>query len=146
MITWACCAFAALMSLLLVAVLAADADGLLAEMHRQNPALADQGVSDGTLRSASWVTAIVCLLWSVASGLFAVLAFQRRRWAAIALIVSAGVVGLLCLAGSLVSPPLAVPGILAVATAGLLLQPSSQRWLNHRDGSGRKTRTVRPSA
>ncbi len=132
-ITWACCAFAALMSLLLVAVLAADADGLLAEMHRQNPALADQGVSDGTLRSASWMTAIVCLLWSLASGLFAVLAFQRRRWAAIALVVSAGVVGLLCLAGALVSPPLAVPGILAVATAALLLQPSAQRWLKHRD-------------
>ena len=132
-ITWACCAFAALMSLLLVAVLAADADGLLAEMHRQNPALADQGVSDGTLRSASWVTAIVCLLWAVASGLFAVLAFQRRRWAAIALVVSAGVVGLLCLAGSLVSPPLAVPGMLAVATVALLLQPSAQRWLRHRD-------------
>ena len=93
MITWVCCAFTALLSLLLVAVLAVDADGLFAEMHRQNPDLSDQGVSDATLQSATWVTAIVCLVWAVVSGLLAVLAFQRMRWAAIALVVSAGVVG-----------------------------------------------------
>ena len=64
-ITWACCALAALMSLLLVGVLTADPEGLIAEMHRQNPTLVDQGVSDGALRSASWVTAVVCLVWAV---------------------------------------------------------------------------------
>jgi hypothetical protein len=131
-LTWACCALAALLSVLLVAVLVADADGLFAEMHRQNPEL-DQGVSDATLRSATWATAIVCLVWSVLSSVFAVLAFLRKRWAAIALIVSAGAVGVFCLAGSLVSPPLALPGLLAAATAGLLLQPSVQRWLVRRD-------------
>jgi hypothetical protein len=131
-LTWACCALAALLSVLLVAVLVADADGLFAEMHRQNPEL-DQGVSDATLRSATWATAIVCLVWSVLSSVFAVLAFLRKRWAAIALIVSAGSVGVFCLAGSLVSPPLAVPGLLAAATAGLVLQPSVQRWLSRRD-------------
>jgi hypothetical protein len=134
-ITWVCCGFAALMSLLLVGVLAADADGLLAEMHRQNPSIADQGVSDGALQSASWATGIVCLVWAIASGLLAVLTFRRRRWAAIALVVSAAAVALFCLAGSLLSPPLVVPGILAVATAGLLLQSSAQRWLNRRDES-----------
>ena len=132
-LTWVCCAFTALLSILLVAVLAADADALFAEMHRQNPDLANQGVSDATLQSATWVTAIVCLVWACVSGIFAVLAFNRMRWAAIALIVSAGVVGLFCLAGSLVSPPLALPGILAAATAGLLLQPSAQHWLSRRD-------------
>jgi hypothetical protein len=134
-ITWVCCALTALLSLLLVAVLAADADALFAEMHRQNPDLADQGVSDATLQSATWVTAIVCLVWAAVSSALAVLAFNRMRWAAIALIVSAGAVALLCLAGSLVSPPLALPGILAAATVGLLLQPSVQRWLGRRDAS-----------
>ena len=86
------------MSLLLVGVLTADPEGLIAEMHRQNPTLVDQGVSDGALRSASWVTAVVCLVWAVASGLLAVLAFQRRRWAAIGLVISAAIVGLFCLA------------------------------------------------
>jgi hypothetical protein len=135
-ITWACCALAALMSLLLVGVLTADPEGLIAEMHRQNPTLVDQGVSDGTLRSASWVTAVVCLVWAVASGLLAVLAFLRRRWAAIGLVISAAIVGLFCLVGSLVSPPLVVPGLLAAATVALLLQPSAQRWLGRRDVPG----------
>jgi hypothetical protein len=135
-ITWACCALAALMSVLLVGVLIADPEGLITEMHRQNPTLVDQGVSDGALRSASWVTAVVCLVWAVASGLLAVLAFQRRRWAAIGLAVSAAVVGLLCLVGSLLSPPLVVPGLLAAATVALLLQSSAQRWLGRRDVRG----------
>jgi hypothetical protein len=132
-LTWVCCALAALLSVLLVAVLVADADELFAEMHRQNPELAGQGVTDATLRSATWVTAVVCLFWSLASSALAVLAFVRKRWAAIALIVSAGAVAMLCLAGSLVSPPLAIPGLLAAATAGLLLQPSVQRWLIRRE-------------
>lgn len=132
-ITWVCCAFTALLSILLVAVLAVDADGLFAEMQRQNPDLSDQSVSDATLRSATWTTAIVCLVWALVSGVLAVLAFQRMRWAAVALVVSAGVVALVCLAGSLLSPPLVVPGVLAAVTAGLLLQPSAQRWLARRE-------------
>jgi hypothetical protein len=132
-LTWACCALTALLSILLVAVLTADADALFAEMHRQNPDLADQGVSDATLQSATWIMAITCLLWAAVSSVLAVLAFNRVRWAAIALIVSAGVVALFCLAGSLVSPPLALPGLFAAATLGLLLQPSAQRWLARRD-------------
>jgi hypothetical protein len=135
-ITWASCALAALMSLLLVGVLTADPDGLIAEMHRQNPTLVDQGVSDAALRSASWVTAVVCLVWAVASGLLAVLAFQRRRWAAIGLVISAAIVGLLCLVGALLSPPLVVPGLLAATTVTLLLQSPAQRWLRQRDVPG----------
>ena len=73
-------------------------------MHRQNPTLVDQGVSDGALRSASWLTAVVCLVWALVSGLLAVLAFQRRRWAAIGLAISAAIVGLFCLVGSLSRP------------------------------------------
>jgi len=135
-ITWACCALAALMSLLLVGVLTADPEGLIAEMHRQNATLVDQGVSDGALRSASWVIAVVCLVWAVVSGLLAVLAFQRRRWAAIGLVISAAIVGLFCLVGSFLSPPLVIPGLLAAATVALLLQSSAQRWLGWRDVPG----------
>jgi ABC-type siderophore export system fused ATPase/permease subunit len=128
-ITWTCCAFTALMSLLLVGVLVADADALFAEMYRQNPSLADDGLSDATLKSMTWTIAIVCLLWAVLSSGLAVLAFQRVRWAATSLVVSAGLVALVCLAGSLVSPVLAVPGVLAAVVAVLLLQSGSQRWL-----------------
>jgi hypothetical protein len=133
-ITWACCALSVLLSVLLIAVLAVDTEGLFAEMHRQNPDLADQGVSDATLRSATWATAVVMLGWATLSAVLAVLTFRRRRWAAIALAVSAGGVALLCLGGSLLSPPLVVPGVLAAVTAVLLLQPSAQRWLSRREG------------
>jgi hypothetical protein len=135
-ITWICCALTVFLAVLLVAVLVTDAEGLFAEMHRQNPDLADQGVSDATLRTATWVTAVVCLVWAVASSALALMAFLRKRWAAIGLVVSAAGVALFCLAGSLVSPPLALPGVLAAATVGLLLQPSVQRWLSRRESRG----------
>ena len=129
-VTWACCAFTALLSLLLVGVLVADADGLFAEMYRQNPSLADDGLSTATLKSMTWVIAIVCLLWALVSSGLAVLAFQRVRWAATSLVVSAGLVAVVCLGGSLVSPVLAAPGVLAAVVVVLLLQPGPQRWLS----------------
>ena len=129
-VTWACCALTALVAVLLVAVLAFDADGLFAEMHRQNPTLADQGISDATLESATWVSGVVCLLWSLVSGALAVGAFRRVRWAVVALIVSAGLVAVLCLGGSLLSPVLVVPGVLAALVGVLLLQPAVHRWLD----------------
>jgi hypothetical protein len=135
-ITWFCCALTAILSVALVAALVTDADGLFVEMQRRNPDLGDQGVSDVTLESVTWTIAIGCLLWASASGVLAVLTFNRMRWAALALVVSAGTVALLCLAGSVVSPPLAVPGVLAAVTAVLLLQPSSQRWLARRGTPG----------
>ena len=50
---------------------------------------------------------------------------------------SAGLVAVMCLGGSLVSPVLAVPGILAAATAVLLLQTRSHRWFTHREQPSR---------
>lgn len=136
-ITWASCALTALLSLTLVAALASDAEGLLDEMKSRNPELMEQGVAESTLESLTWTIGITLLVWALASGILAVLAFNRRRWAAISLVVSAGLVALFCLAGSLVSPPLVVPGVLAAATAVLLLQPASQRWLSRRDTTRR---------
>jgi hypothetical protein len=133
-LTWVCCAFVALVSVLLMAVLAADADGLFAEMHRQNPTLADQGISDSTLETATWITGGVCLVWSLVAAGLAVLTFLRVRWAGIALIVSATVVALLCLAGSLVSPALVVPGVLAAVVGVLLLRPGAHQWFERRPG------------
>jgi hypothetical protein len=128
-ITWVCCALTALLSLTLITALVTDADGLFAELQRRNPELAEQGVSASTLESLTWTIAIGCLVWALASGVLAVLAFNRMRWAAVSLVASAGVVAVFCIAGSVVSPPLVVPGVLAAAAAVLLLQPSSQRWL-----------------
>jgi hypothetical protein len=130
-ITWVCCCTALLFGLLLMAVLVADADGLLEELHRQNPQLA-QDASDATIRAAAWSVAVVVVVWSLLSGILAVLAFRRVRWAAYALVASAGTVAVVCLAGSLASPALAVPGVLAAAAAVLLLQSRAHRWLARR--------------
>jgi hypothetical protein len=135
-ITWVCCSLASVIGVLLLAVLAVDTDGLFAELHRQNPQLG-QDVSDATLETVTWATAIVCVVWSLTSSGLAVLAFRRVRWAAYGLIVSAGLVAALCLAGSVASPVLAVPGVLAAAVAGLLLQGRAHRWLATREEPGR---------
>lgn len=135
-ITWVCCGFAALVALLLIGVLAVDADGLFAELHRQNPSLADQGVSDATLEAATWVTAVALLLWALVSSVLAVFVFRRARWAVVALIVSAGLVAMVCLVGSLASPALALPGVLAAVTGALLLRSSVHRWLDRRRDAG----------
>ena len=131
-ITWTCCALTSVIGVLLLAVLAVDTDGLFAELHRQNPQLG-QDVSDAMLETVTWATAIVCVVWSMISSGLAVLAFRRVRWAAYGLIVSAGLVGLLCLAGSVASPVLVVPGVLAAAAAVLLLQGRAHRWFATRD-------------
>ena len=122
-VTWATCALAALFAILMVAVLAADPEGLAAEMHRQNPSLADEGITDATLRTVAWVVGLGSLAWALVSSVLAVLAFQGVRWARVALVVSAGTVAIACLAGSLISPVLAAPGVLAALTAVLLLRP-----------------------
>ncbi len=131
-ITWACCAAAAMFGLLLLMVLAVDPAGLFTELHRQNPELS-RDVSDSMLESTAWVSGIVSVLWSVVSAGLAVLVFRRVRWAAYGLIASAGLVAVLCLAASLVSPVLVLPGVLAAAAAVLLLQGRAHRWLSGRE-------------
>ena len=131
-ITWVCCALASVIGVLLLAVLVVDTDGLFTELHRQNPQLGED-VSDALLETVTWATAIVCVVWSLTSSGLAVLAFRRVRWAAYGLVVSAGLVAVLCLAGSVASPVLVVPGVLAAASAVLLLQGRAHRWFTHEE-------------
>ena len=131
-ITWVCCALASVIGVLVLAVLAVDADGLFTELHRQNPQIGED-VSDAMLETVTWVTAIVCVVWSLTSSGLAVLAFRRVRWAAYGLVASAGLVAVLCLAGSVASPVLAVPGVLAATAAVLLLQGRAHHWFTTRD-------------
>jgi hypothetical protein len=130
-ITWSCCAVAALFGVLLVMVMAVDADGLLAELHRQNPQLA-RDMSDSTLRTTAWASGVVALVWPLVSSGLAILAFQRIRWAAYGLVASAGLVAVLCLGGAIVSPVLVVPGALAATAAVLLLRAPAHRWYTRR--------------
>jgi hypothetical protein len=138
-VTWACVltwvfsgAAFALLAVTLGVVLAAPGT-LLEEMHRQNPDLADQGLSDATLKATVYATSAVVMAWSAAAIVLAVLVWRRVRWAAIALAVSAGVAGALCLLTVIGSLLLLVPLASCAMTVALLLRTESRRWY----GAGR---------
>jgi hypothetical protein len=113
-------------------VLAAP-DAFLAELHRQNPDLASQGLTDTDLRVTTYVACGLIMGWSAAAAALAVLAWRRVRWAARGLAASAGVASLLCLlsvVGQLVA--MLVPLAACVATLALLLRPESLAWFRAR--------------
>ena len=128
LLTWVFSASAfALLALTFVVMLAAP-DTVIEAAHRQNPDLADQGVSDAMLRTTVYVTSVVVLLWSAGAIALGVLAWRRVRWAASALMASAAVAGGLCLLVVVSSFVLAVPLVACAATVLMLLRPEARSW------------------
>ena len=121
-VVWACvltCVFCGIVVAALgvtVLVMLASPDALFEELHRQNPDLADQGLTDGEIRTASLITAGVILPWCLAASGFAIQAFRRVRWGRRALLISAAVAGAVSLVGLFASPIMALPLIACVAT------------------------------
>ena len=101
---------------------------LLRKSHRQNPDLADQGVSDAVLRTTVYVTCAVGLTWSAAAVVLAVLAWRRVRWGAAGLLASAGAAGCFCLLVVVGSFVLLLPLIACGATVAFLIRPEARRW------------------
>jgi len=127
-LTWVFSAAAfALMALTFVVMLAAP-DSVIEAAHRQDPDLADQGVSDAMLRTTVYVTSVVVLLWSAGAIALGVLTWRRVRWAASALVASAAVAGGLCLLVVVSSFVLALPLVGCVATVLMLLRPEARSW------------------
>ena len=149
-VTWACVlawlSTAAVFGLLAVGlgyVLAAP-EAFLDELHRQNPDLASQGVTDSDLRITTYVACALIMAWSAAAAALAVLAWRRVGWAATGLAVSAGVASLLCLisvVGQLVV--MLVPLAVCAATVALLLRPESLAWFRARRAAGTRTGSLR---
>jgi hypothetical protein len=135
-VTWACvlawlstAAVFGLLGLVLVVMLASP-DALLDAAHRENPDLANQGMTDAELKTSTYVACAVVMAWSAAAAALALLTWRRVRWAATGLAVSAGLASLLCLlsvVGSLVV--MLVPLAVCAATVALLLRPESLAWL-----------------
>ena len=115
-LTWVFAGLGLLMLLATMALLSVDRDLLLDEMHRQNPEIARQGVSDGAIVTATYAVGTLLALWSVAALVVAAFAFAGHRWARVALLVcSAGSVVLLLL--SVVTGQLLLLLPLSAATA-----------------------------
>ena len=111
-----------------VLVMLASPNALFEELHRQNPDLADQGLTDGEIKAATFVSAAVFLPWSVAAAGFAIQAIRRVRWGRRALMLSAAVAGAVSLVGLLASAIMVLPLVAAVATVALLARPEVRAW------------------
>jgi hypothetical protein len=118
---------------LVLVVMVASPDALLEAAHRENPELANQGMTDAELRTSTYVACALAMAWSAAAAALALLAWRRVRWAAMGLAVSAGLASLLCLisvVGSLVV--MLVPLAACAVTLALLLRPESTAWFRAR--------------
>ena len=129
-LTWVFSGVAAFVMAISALVMAASPDLVFDELYRQNPDLADQGVTERTIQVATYVTATVTVLWAVAASVLAVLLVRRVRWARVALLASTGAAGFLCLlAAALGSLLLVVPMVACAATFTMLLQANVRAWL-----------------
>ena len=149
-VTWACVlawlSTAAVFGVLAVGlgwVLAAP-DAFVEELHRQNPDLAGEGLTDADLRITTYVACGLIMAWSAAAAALALLAWRRVPWAATALAVSAALASLLCLlsvVGALVV--MLVPLAACAATFALLLRPESLAWFR---AGGRRSAGAGPAS
>ena len=96
-VTWACLltwGFCAMTIVTLVAgslAVIADSSGVIDEARRQNPDLADAGMSDRALLIGVVLVIVALLAWSVLAIVVAWFVWKGREWARITLICSAGV-------------------------------------------------------
>jgi hypothetical protein len=134
-VVWACAltwVFGSLTALLLIAsvvVIAARPDLVFDEVHRQNPELAKQGVSDDLLATATYVMAGLVVVWCVSAIVLAVLVWRRVGWARIMLVVSASSCAALSLLGSVLGAFLLVfPLVAGVVALALLVRPDTRSW------------------
>jgi hypothetical protein len=135
-VTWACvlawlstAAVFGVLAMVVVVMIAAPGDFIDA-VHRANPDLADQGVTDADLKALTYAVSGLAMAWLAAAAALAALTWRRVRWAATGLAVSAGLASALCLlavVGAL-SPPFLVPLAACAATLALLLRPESMAW------------------
>ena len=127
-LTWICSAVVVLgLGATVLAMLLAP-DLLFDELHRQNPELAREGLSDGEIRTATYVSAAVFVPWCLVAAAIAVQALRRRRWARTALLVSAAAAGAVSLLGMVASPITLIPFVACVATVALLTRPEVRAW------------------
>ena len=128
-LTWSFTVPAVFLFAATIVAMVADPQQLVDELFRQNPDLADQGLSEATVRGVLYATSAGILAWSAAAIGVAVLAWRRVGWAAAVLRVSAGVAAALCVVGVVSSLVFAVPLAACAATLALLLRPESRAWL-----------------
>jgi hypothetical protein len=112
-----------------VVVMALSPDAMLEEVLRQQPELADQGVTKELLQTTTFVMGGIVMAWAAAAIVLAFLTLRRRRRAAHALMVSAAASAVLCVLGTFATLVLALPAFASVITLAVLRRPDVKAWL-----------------
>jgi hypothetical protein len=115
-LTWVLAGLTGGLYTLVVAAVAVDRGAVMNLLH-DNPSVRDAGLNDNALVALVVAVSAVLVLWCLAAGVLAVLAWRRQTWAWILLLVSTGAAAL---AGLLVLP-FAVAHVVGAATAFVLL-------------------------
>lgn len=137
-LAWACAltwVFAGLTALLMstsIALLAASPDVVFEELHKQDPRLADAGLTDAALRSATFAVGGVLVVWSLLAVVVAVLAFRRVRWARGVLLVSAVASAVCCLLASAGQLLMVLPLAASIVAVVMLVRPDVKAWFDRR--------------
>jgi hypothetical protein len=127
-LTWTFCGLAIFAMGLSVLVLLAAPDLVFDELHRQNPDLASEGMTDSAIKTATFVTAGVVLAWGGAAMFFAYQAFRGVPWGRLALLFSASSAAAVCVVGAVVNVLLALPLVACLVTVSLLMRPDVRAW------------------
>ena len=108
---------------------------LVKEVYESDSRFADSDIDLSQLKQASLVLASLFIVWSVAAIVLAWFAFRRHNWARVALIVSAGMAGLLSLVLVISSPVLLVVTATCAATVVALSMKPARTWYQRRSAT-----------
>ena len=135
LVTWISCGVVALALAATGLVLLSVPDAVFDQLRAQDPELLSGSMGESELRRLTLIGCSVGVVWCAAASVFAVAAFQGRRWGWIALVVSASVSGVTSLVLLLGSLALLVTLAGSAAVLGLLLRPESRAWCRPRPGA-----------
>lgn len=125
-LTWAFSAIAIAVMAGSSVLMATNPDLVFDELARQNRDL--PGSDPSTLTEATYATAAVAGLWSLAAIVIAAFAYRGQAWARKGVMASAAVVGVVCLLGTFSTLLLIAPASAALATVTLLNRPEVRAW------------------
>jgi len=132
-LTWICTGLVTIGLLASAVALAVTPDLMLDQVHRDNPDLAAQGISDDLLIVVTYLMIAALIAWCVSAAVLAILVFRGIDWARIVLVVSAATCGVFCLVGTAVGAfVLVVPLIASAASVALLLRADARPWFDRR--------------
>lgn len=127
-LTWVCSVMGLVGLVLTGALLVSNQDRVLDEAHKQNPNLADDGITDDMLMTTLWMVLVVFALWGIAAMVLAYLTWIGQDWARITLIVSTCAVAALALVAAISAPPILLVVVAAGAAVYLLIRPEVSSW------------------